>query len=56
MAYDDWSEGALNGQFNRPEGVTCDAPGHIYVADSCNHRIQVFTPDGQWMRSFGNLV
>ena len=36
-----------------PKG-TCDAPGHIYVADSCNHRIQVFTPDGQWMRSFGN--
>ena len=46
--------GALNGQFNRPEGVTCDAPGNIYVADSCNHRIQVFTPGGQWMRSFGN--
>ncbi len=25
----------------------------IYVADSCNHRIQIFSPDGKWLRTYG---
>ena len=35
------------GEFNRPEGLAVDDQNRIYVADSCNHRIQVFSPDGQ---------
>jgi DNA-binding beta-propeller fold protein YncE len=23
------------------------------VADSCNHRIQIFSPEGQWLASYG---
>ena len=41
------------GEFNRPEGICVDAQDRIYVADSCNHRIQVFSPDGKWLRSYG---
>ena len=41
------------GEFNRPEGLGLDAAGRLYVADSCNHRIQVFSPEGQWLRAYG---
>jgi sugar lactone lactonase YvrE len=46
--------GTENGQFDRPEGLCVDAQDRLYVADSCNHRIQVFSPDGQWLRSYGH--
>ncbi|MHC1765749.1 MAG: hypothetical protein AB9869_15870 [Verrucomicrobiia bacterium] len=41
------------GEFNRPEGLSTDSQGRIYVADSCNHRIQIFTPEGKFLRSYG---
>ena len=34
-------------------GLGIDSDGRIYVADSCNHRIQVFTPDGKFIRAYG---
>jgi DNA-binding beta-propeller fold protein YncE len=42
------------GEFNRAEGLGIDSTDRIYVADSCNHRIQVFSPDGKWLRSYGH--
>jgi len=45
--------GIEKGEFNRPEGLDFDAAGRLYVADSCNHRIQVFTHEGKWLRSYG---
>jgi ABC-type Fe3+ transport system permease subunit/streptogramin lyase len=45
--------GSGAGEFNRAEGVGLDAQGRIYVADSCNHRVQVFSPDGQFLRAYG---
>ena len=41
------------GEFNRPEGLFIDSHDRVYVADSCNHRIQIFTSDGQFIRSYG---
>jgi len=41
------------GQFNRPEGLGIDSHDCLYVADSCNHRIQVFSPSGQFLRAHG---
>ena len=35
-------EGTKDGEFTRPNGVTVDDEGNIIVADSRNHRIQVF--------------
>ncbi len=41
------------GEFNRAEGICVDARDRIYVADSCNHRIQIFSADGKFLREFG---
>jgi ABC-type Fe3+ transport system permease subunit/DNA-binding beta-propeller fold protein YncE len=41
------------GEFNRPEGLCVDAQDRIYVADSCNHRIQVFSKEGKLLRTYG---
>lgn len=45
--------GQAPGQFNRPEGMGIDPQDRIYVADSCNHRIQIFTPEGKFLGVFG---
>lgn len=45
--------GEKPGEFNRPEGLGMDAADRLYVADSCNHRIQVFSPEGKFLREFG---
>jgi DNA-binding beta-propeller fold protein YncE len=41
------------GEFNRPEGICVDAQDRIHVADSCNHRIQIFSSDGKFLRAYG---
>lgn len=46
--------GLGDGEFNRPEGLGVDARDCLYVADSCNHRIQVFSPEGRFLRSYGH--
>jgi tripartite motif-containing protein 71 len=37
------TEGESDGQFIEPEGVDVDSEGNIYVADTGNSRIQVFS-------------
>jgi len=38
-----------------PCNVAFDRSGNVYVADYSNLRIQVFTPEGQYLRTFGSL-
>ena len=45
--------GLGEGEFNRAEGLGIDRADRVYVADSCNHRVQVFAADGTWLRSYG---
>jgi ABC-type Fe3+ transport system permease subunit/sugar lactone lactonase YvrE len=45
--------GTAPGEFNRAEGLCVDAQDRLYVADSCNHRIQIFAADGKFLREFG---
>jgi DNA-binding beta-propeller fold protein YncE len=45
--------GAGPGEFNRAEGVAVDREDRLYVADSCNHRVQVFSADGTFLRAYG---
>ena len=45
--------GTAPGQFNFPRAVTVDGEGRIYVADSGNNRVQVFNPDGTFIREWG---
>lgn len=46
---------ATGGNFNQPWGVAVGPDGNIYVADTWNHRVQVFTPEGEFLRTWGQL-
>ena len=44
--------GSNPGEFNRPYGIAIDSTGNVYVAERYNHRIQVFTEIGGYLRQF----
>ena len=37
------------GQFHLPHSIAVDDDGKLYVADRSNKRIQIFTPDGEFL-------
>ena len=41
------SKGSDNGQFKTPYDISFDSTGNVYVADTGNHRVQVFTANGE---------
>jgi ABC-type Fe3+ transport system permease subunit/DNA-binding beta-propeller fold protein YncE len=41
------------GEFRRAEGVGVDAQDRVFVADSCNHRVQIFSREGKFIREHG---
>ncbi len=48
-----WGErGTEPGQFNTPHTIANDAQGNIYVGDRGNRRVQVFDPEGKFLRQF----
>src|SRR3954453_2718917 len=48
--------GTATGQFVQPNGVTVDAAGNVYVADTLNGRVQEFGPTGTFIRVFGSAA
>ena len=44
--------GSGEGQFNPPHGIACDSTGKVYVADTDNNRIQVFTAEREFLWMF----
>jgi DNA-binding beta-propeller fold protein YncE len=42
-----------NGLFVSPYGIACDRTGKVYVTDSQNHCIHIFTPKGEHLGMFG---
>ena len=48
------SPGTGQGEFNRAEGIGIGPDDRIYVADSCNHRLQIFSAAGQWLKTYGS--
>lgn len=48
------STGTDNSQFNNPHGFCVGENSDIVVADTNNHRVQIFTNQGLWLLSFGN--
>jgi DNA-binding beta-propeller fold protein YncE len=47
-------EGA--GAMNEPQGLAFGPEGNLFVADKKNNRIDVFSPDGAFLRAFGKGV
>jgi DNA-binding beta-propeller fold protein YncE len=47
------TKGDGDGRFYFPTYLALDARGNLYVSDSMNFRIQVFAPDGSFVRKFG---
>lgn len=46
--------GTADAEFNRIRALTLGPDDRIYVADSCNHRVQVFTKTGELMQVIGS--
>ncbi|MCX7590853.1 MAG: hypothetical protein N2255_04410, partial [Kiritimatiellae bacterium] len=42
--------GSGPGEFKNASSVDCDACGRVYVADFMNDRIQIFSPDGSYLK------
>ena len=41
--------GKAEGQFHLPHSIAIDGDGKLYIADRANKRIQIFTPDGEYL-------
>jgi sugar lactone lactonase YvrE len=48
-------EGTEEGLLNAPRNLDIGPDGRLYVADSGNHRIQVFTADGEFVTAWGGF-
>lgn len=46
-------EGEGDGSFHAPTHIAVSRSGNILVTDSLNHRVQVFDPEGRFLRGFG---
>jgi len=49
------SEGAGEGEFILPHGLSTDPDGLVYVADRDNWRVEVFTPDGEFIKQWTHI-
>lgn len=43
------------GTFNEPWGIAVGPDGSVYVADTWNHRIEKFTADGRFLKTWGSF-
>lgn len=46
-------KGDAPGQFLFPTYLTLDSQGNLYVTDTLNSRVQMFDPDGKYVKTFG---
>ncbi|MDO8991396.1 MAG: hypothetical protein Q7U91_17360 [Sideroxyarcus sp.] len=51
--FDFGKRGTGDGEFNLPRDIAIGKDGLLYVVDGGNFRIQVFTPEGVYVRRFG---
>jgi hypothetical protein len=43
--------GTGNDSFNGALGIDTDAQGRVYIADSNNSRVQIYAPDGKYLKT-----
>ncbi len=48
--------GTALGQFNQPRGIAVDSAGSVYVADTANNRIQMFTTSWTTIATLGKAL
>ena len=53
--YDIGSRGSEDGQLNLPRDIQFGRDGNLYVVDGGNFRVQVFSPEGVYIRTIGSL-
>ena len=46
------TQGNGKGQFQYPYDIAFDDANNLYVTDYSNHRVQVLTTEGQFLRTF----
>ena len=52
-----WGEpGSGPGQFHVPHGIAVDAAGTVYVADRENSRLQLFSPEGEFLTEWKDVA
>jgi len=52
-----WGDrGTRPGQFNTPHNIVIDTKSNLYVADRQNNRVQVFSPDGDFLTQWRDLA
>ena len=52
-----WGEpGDGPGQFNLPHGIGIDSTGRVFVADRENSRLQIFSPDGEFLDQWTDVA
>jgi sugar lactone lactonase YvrE len=44
---------SIEGRFSEPDAVAVGSSGNVWVADSGDHRVVEFTPEGKYLRQFG---
>ncbi len=49
------SYGSNPGEFIKPGGVAVSEDGSVFISDSSNHRIQVFSSKGEFLYTFGSF-
>ena len=52
-----WGEpGTGPGQFNLPHGIAIDSRGRVFVADRENSRLQIFSPEGEYLDQWSEIA
>ncbi len=52
-----WGEpGSAPGQFHVPHGIAVDANGTVFVADRENSRLQLFSPEGEFLEEWTDVA
>lgn len=50
-----WNRGKEEAEFRFPTQITIGPDGRLYIVDTLNFRIQILTPDGEFISTFGQV-